>query len=304
MDRLTQESVMQEHSNRECWGSRQDASLGGEWLAQAEPADGRAGADTRMHWLLRTIEAEIIPRLMLAHRSAAFDLQSIGIAPLPIGHDEVVAFAGLALAHPAETAIAHVETLRAEGMALETIYLNLLAPAARHLGEMWQADLCDFTEVTLGLWRLQQVMHELSPAFQNDATYSAQRRRILLATAPGSQHTLGLLMVAEFFRRAGWDVWGEPASSIADLAATVRVEWFDVLGLSVGAEAQVEDLASVILTLRKASRNKSISVMAGGPIFASHPEWVAAIGADATAADAPQAIVQAENLLAQRDRHC
>ena len=86
-----------------------------------------------------------------------------------IGPDEVSAFAAIALNSDAVVATAHVETLRAKGLGLECIYLELLAPAARHLGELWEADLCDFTQVTLGLWRLQQVMYDLSPAFQNGA---------------------------------------------------------------------------------------------------------------------------------------
>ena len=79
---------------------------------------------------------------------------------------------------------------------------------------MWDADLCDFTQVTIGLWRLQQLMYELSPAFQDDAQRGVQIHRAMLVLVPvpvpvpvpGSQHTLGLLRVAEFFRRAGWGV--------------------------------------------------------------------------------------------------
>ena len=38
-----------------------------------------------------------------------------------------------------------------------------IAPAALHLGEMWQQDLCDFFEVTLGVGRLQMLMNRLEP---------------------------------------------------------------------------------------------------------------------------------------------
>ncbi|HEY5281904.1 MAG TPA: cobalamin-binding protein, partial [Polyangia bacterium] len=214
-------------------------------MNQVEPGEHDAGAHARMSKLLRTIEAEIIPRLMLAHRTNSLELMSCEVASSTIGRDEVLAFASLVIAQPAEMAIAHVEARRAEGVPLEAIYLDLVAPAARHLGELWEADLCDFTQVTLGLWRLQQVMHELSPVFQNETDCEARPRRALLVPAPGSQHTLGLFMVSEFFRRAGWDVWGEPTTT-TDLAAIVRAEWFDLVGLSVGSECGLEGLSSLI----------------------------------------------------------
>ena len=40
-----------------------------------------------------------------------------------------------------------------------------------------------------------------------DATYKEGGRRALLVSVPGEQHSFGVTMVAEFFRRAGWDAW-------------------------------------------------------------------------------------------------
>jgi methanogenic corrinoid protein MtbC1 len=304
MDRLTQDGLMLVSANRDRWEGKPEVSPHGAWLDQIRAMEKHTGAEARMAWLLRTIEAEIIPRLMVAHQSASLAMPCDEAALATIGRDEVVAFATLVLTKPSEAAVARVECLRAEGVPLDAIYLSLLAPAARHLGELWEADLCDFTQVTLGLWRLQQLLYELSPTFQNEATFDAQRRRALLAPAPGSQHTLGLFIVAEFFRRAGWSVWSEPTTSLTDLTDALRADWFDVVGLSVGADGHVENLPSVILALRQASLNKSIGVMVGGPVFAAHPELAAAVGADSTAADAPQAVVMAEDLVAMREKRC
>lgn len=304
MDRMTQDGMMQEHATRECWGGAPGSLPAGGWLEQLTPSDQAEQATARMSWLLRTIEAEIIPRLMLAHQTGPFPIALDDARPPVLGHDDVVAFATLVLAQQASAAIGQVESLRAQGVALEALYLDLLAPAARYLGELWEADLCDFTQVTLGLWRLQQVMHELSPAFQNEATYAVQRRRVLLAPAPGSQHTLGLFMVAEFFRRAGWDVSAESASSAAELVAAVGAEWFDVIGLSMGSELHVGSVAAAIEALRKASRNPAVGVMVGGAVFLAEPGLVAVVGADATALDAPQAVAQAESLVAVRGKRC
>jgi methanogenic corrinoid protein MtbC1 len=257
-----------------------------------------------MAWLVRTIEAEIIPRLMLAHRSSsAIDGMQLGDHLAP-GSDDVEELSRIVLDQEAPVAGRFIEAFRAEGVPLDVIYLELIAPTARLLGAMWEADRCDFTQVTVGLWRLQQVMYDLSPAFQTDAEYATKNRRVMLVPAPGSQHTLGLFMVAEFFRRAGWNVWGEPSATASDLVEAVRTEWFDLIGISVGAEFQIVGLASVILSLRRASRNPAIKVMVGGPLVTLNPDVPALVGADAMALDAPQALVKAEGLLAPAVRRC
>jgi methylmalonyl-CoA mutase cobalamin-binding subunit len=151
--------------------------------------------------------------------------------------------------------------------------------------------------VTLGLWRLHQVLRELSPAFQSEVERGDLGHRILLAPGPGEQHMFGLIMVADFFRRAGWNVWSGPVGTTAELAGMVRDEWFAVIGLSIGCGTRLDALSSCIRSVRRASRNQEIGVMVGGPMFIEHPELVALVGADATAIDGRQAVLQAQNLL-------
>ena len=295
MDRLTQEGLSSSNPHRDAWSSTTQGGTASPMLRQ----DG--GSQERLAWLVRTIEAEIIPRLMLAHqtRPANQTGEPSHCTPAPA---DVAELALIILDHEASVAERFVEALRARGTSLDSIYLDLLAPAARRLGEMWEADQCDFTQVTVGLWRLQQVMYDLSPDFQSDAEYAPQSRRVMLVPAPGSQHTLGLFMVAEFFRRAGWDVWGEPSAAVDELVEAVRDEWFDLIGFSVGASSQLDGLGSVILALRQASRNPDIRVLIGGPVVTHSPEVQVRVGADAMAIDAPQALEQAERLMAPRPR--
>ncbi len=251
-------------------------------------------------WLRRTIETEIIPRLMLAHRPQGIAAPDRGDDDTDVlDRDDVEGFTRMVLNDEVDACAGFVGALRERGIGLEQIYLGLVAPAARRLGAMWEADDCDFAQVTLGLWRLQNLMFELAP--QLPAAWAARPespRRALLAAAPGSQHTLGLLMVSEFFRRAGWDVWSDPCASEGDLTALVRSEWFDMIGLSVGMDGHVEPLRSVILGLRRASRNPAVGVMVGGPILANRPLLVTEVAADFTAADAREAVERADAFVA------
>lgn len=260
--------------------------------------------EENMAWLVKTIEAEIIPRLMAAHQNgAALDFNSPSGSVMIQGSD-IADFADVTLKNEAAVCEKYVRGLLGRGISLEKIYLELMAPAARRLGEMWTADLCDFTQVTIGLWRMQQLMYDLSPSFRDQArNWGGHRRNVMLMTAPGSQHTLGILMVAEFFRRAGWTVWGEPAAERDRLYQAVQEEWFDIAGISVHTPRQMDQLADFIIGLRKASRNGAICVMVGGPVFIEHPEYAEQVGADAVSTDAADAIQQAEGLVAMREQH-
>ena len=114
----------------------------------------------------------------------------------------------------------------------------------------------------------------------------------------------GMVMVSEFFRRAGWDVAGGPWEAGADPVVMVRREWFDVVGFSLGAEFHLEALGDCIQAVRKAALNEHIGIIVGGPIFTLHPEFVARVGADAATTDGRQAPEMAEQVAARMKQGC
>ena len=270
---------------------------GSQAIARIATDANREAVDMRLALLSRAIEHEIIPRLMLAHQTPDACISLLQSSTPQVSTEDVRAFAKLVLAPDENVAHACIEAMRVRGISVETIYLDLLAPVARYLGELWEQDLCDFTEVTVGLGRLQQVLRELSPAFghSNDL---ASGRSVLLLPGPGEQHTFGLVMVAEFFRRAGWDVGGGPWEAGADPVLMVKREWFDVVGFSLGNEGHVDELAACIKSVKAAALNPAMCVIVGGPIFMQRPEFVAYVGADAAATDGAQAPEIAAKLVA------
>lgn len=270
-------------------------------LALHRPDDA---VDQRLALLFRAIEHEIIPRLMLAHRNTEESLATPELRRPDAPRFDVENFAKMAMTRDTDVSQACVETLRSQGVSVETIYLDLLAPVARHMGELWEEDLCDFTEVTIGLGRLHHVLRNLSPAFGQFVGQVGNGRRILLLPSPGEQHTFGLAMVSEFFRRAGWDVAGGPWEAGADPVVMVKHEWFDVVGFSLGVEVHLEELGECIQAVREAALNEHVGIMVGGPIFIQHPEYVARVGADCAASDGRQAPVLAEQLSDRLKRGC
>jgi methanogenic corrinoid protein MtbC1 len=290
------ESLPQEHSTRD---SASMASAPPECELLPVFALAEAANDTRMAQLARTIEQEIIPRLMLAHRVDLGLLAKPNTPGQDISRDDVQHFAKLVLAQDDDPALAAIQAHRAKGASIEALYLELLAPTARYLGELWTEDLCSFTDVTIGLGRLQRLLRELSPAFGRTVEHPSDGRRVLLLPSPGEQHTFGLVMVGEFFRRAGWDVSGGAWTAGADAGALVGTEWFDAIGFSLGAEIHLRRLAENVRAVKQAACNQNIVVLVGGPLFAEHPEFVAQIGADGMTIDGREAPSLAERLIAE-----
>jgi methanogenic corrinoid protein MtbC1 len=254
-------------------------------------------AKERLAHLARTIEADVIPRLVQAHRYTAPAANTASASLPPQSAQQVSAFVQLIIGDSEAEMHAAVDAKRSGGMSVEALYLDLFAPAARRLGDMWLDDDCDFSTVTVALGRLQRLLRELSPSFGTEVEYPANGRRVLFAQPADEQHSFGLSMVAEFFRREGWDVVGVVGGSADDPALRLRREWADVVGFSIGSEFRLEWLCHRIAEVRAASRNPDLIVMVGGPIFIVNPGWVADVGADATAQDARDAPRVAARLL-------
>lgn len=219
-------------------------------------------------------------------------------------HAEVVAFASALMAQQIKEATGLVERLCARDVSMDDIYLKLLAPAARYLGELWETDQCNFSEVTLCLWRMQTLMYDLSPAFHcatmTGRSRPAAERRILLASLPGQQHTFGLSMLTEFFRRDGWVALAIPSPQRGEVLDSVSLHWFDVLALSASMDSEVKDLARAIKAARKTSLNPRLAIMVGGPLFLRDPDLARILGADGMAVDAPGALELATRMMQQQ----
>ena len=250
--------------------------------------------------LNRMVEAEILPRLALA-RAGAADRPAEPRPSPSTTEDDTTELVRLLMHQPDGSAWSFIELLAQRGATPTSLYLGIVTQAARRLGELWEEDRCDFAQVTISLGRLQQVVRALSPTFQAAALpKSAHANTILLLPAPGEQHTLGLVILAEFFQREGWHIAGGPVSTGYDATELLRTNCVDIVGFSIGSVNRLEGLAACIRSVRNASRNRYLGVMVGGPLFLQHPELVTRVGADTTAADAPGAVRQARGLLAMR----
>ncbi|WP_373476089.1 B12-binding domain-containing protein [Sphingorhabdus sp.] len=246
--------------------------------------------------LARFVSNEIVPRLMRLHTEVVPDAPPVEslIDALRPSSAEIDALAHIVLGDDLEAAATYVTIMRDRGLSMETLYIELLEPTARHLGEMWDNDECDFIDVTIGVGRLQKLL-----AIFNE-TYAlpelGTRRRVLMATTPGNQHSFGASMIERLLSAAGWQVDAEYSGNADDIVNAVSHHWFAVIGLTAGSDRQLEALKSIIVEIRKESQNEAIGIMVGGPMFTENPAMASAMGADATAPNAPTAVLAAQKL--------
>jgi methanogenic corrinoid protein MtbC1 len=249
--------------------------------------------------LLSVIELQIVPHLVRAHRDQLPSGSAAADPYIPPSADMVAEFAQLCHLEDEKACWEMVDRLMHDRRGAPEILLKLIAPAARYLGQLWNQDQLNFSQVTLGLLRMQNMTHHYSSLSRRSSHREGPKFRAMVAAAPGSQHLLGLTMVSEFFVNDGWDVHVEVATTEKNLLGAVRANWFDVLGLSVGLLQQLDTLPALVKALRSHSLNPRIGVLLGGVAFTQVGSAGECYGADAVCLD-PLAAMRVARQLAMR----
>ena len=105
--------------------------------------------------IARTVEEEVIPRL-LPRILKANETDRPGASPKPAPmNEDVAALTEVLLTGTQPQATAFVEHMQGTGVSGESLFLNLLTPAARKLGAMWADDDCDFASGKTGSGRFR-----------------------------------------------------------------------------------------------------------------------------------------------------
>lgn len=268
--------------------------------AESDPARrARAGSalmapSTSKPVLLSLVKAVVIPQLAASFTSVAraappVDLRAPELARLLIGTD-------------ARAVSELVGERYAQAGSIAPLCASLLEPAARLLGDLWYDDDCSEFDVTLGLGRLQTVLHEISNGALRGA--SALAPAVLVAPQPGETHMLGAVLDAEVLWQAGWDSHAEFPATDERLEHMLSKTWFDVLDLSLSTAFEREDwlprMTRTIVQARNASRNPALVVVAGGRAFVGRSDAGVQVGADASNASAMQIVAVLTRALRNR----
>lgn len=234
---------------------------------------------------------------LLASQSLSLDSSNNSNKVHEISSDDVEDFTQLSVKADARALMEFVDQHISDGSSIDSVFVDLLAPSARRLGEYWDDDQGDFVDVTMGLWRIQEILRELTLRFPPPAVAGFGQRSALFSTMPGEQHSLGTLMIAECFYRAGWDtdILIEPTQS--ELIGKFANRHYDLIGLTISRDCPRATLANLVNAIRSVSSNPGAQIMMGGRLINEKPELVEQCGADATAKDAPGAVLLADSII-------
>lgn len=108
-----------------------------------------------------------------------------------------------------------IEAARLAGYSSTDVYLEMMTPAMHHLGERWASDEAGIGEEHQATTIVRRHVGRLSPQFTRRGR---SRGTVLVGCPPGERHDIGLSMIADLLRAAGYEV--------ADLGADVPVDSF------------------------------------------------------------------------------
>ena len=210
--------------------------------------------DRLLNTILETGALELKP-----HSSAHLTWQTVEVHA-----DEFVALITREGPQKTERFIAELLNL---GMSVDSIILELIPRIARKLGDQWVSDSLSFSEVTIATGRLQKLIYSLDHLFQETRTNPSTTHSILVTAAPGSHHTLGPLILSNYFTWAGWNVLSESTPSQRYIETTVANKSLTAIAISIADYDQLDQLPTLIQSIRNKSRNPGIIVLTGGSLY-------------------------------------
>jgi methanogenic corrinoid protein MtbC1 len=240
--------------------------------------------DRLLNTILETGALELKP-----HSSAHLTWQSI--------EDRADSFVALITRDGPQKTEQYIAELLNLGMGVDSIVLELIPRIARKLGDQWISDSLSFTEVTIATGRLQKLIYSLDHLFQETRTHAATAHTILVSAAPGSHHTLGPLILSNYFTWAGWNVLSESMPTQRYIETTGASKSLTAIALSVADYDQLDQLPTLIQSIRNKSLNPAIIVLTGGSLYNSDSMSFGHIKADIKSNTPEEALHQINRIL-------
>ncbi len=179
------------------------------------------------------------------------------------------------------------EELQRSGLPMQTLAIQLFAPVAAHLGNMWCTDETDFMQVAVASTRIGMIINHLSQSRSVAIKSRETERRVLLARTRGAMHTIGVSIVASCFRDMGWAVDGGGEMELDDnVYMRLSNSPYDLLGISVGRVDEAPECAQAIRRIHSNRYTNSMKIAVGGPAVKKDPQAFHRIGADIVARSA------------------
>jgi methanogenic corrinoid protein MtbC1 len=182
-----------------------------------------------------------------------------------------------------------VDRVLDRGDGLQVLYLDVVQPAMREIGRLWQEN-----ELTVAEEHLATAITQSAMARAFDRVYRWHESRtpsLIAACVDEERHQMGLRMLCDLLELEGWDTLylgaSVPVESLVDMVKKRRPE---VVALSATIAPHLPRLRAAIDAIRAENLDVVPLIIAGGRALDSGPELAQKLGADLTAADAAEAV--------------
>jgi methanogenic corrinoid protein MtbC1 len=184
----------------------------------------------------------------------------------------------------------------AQGTSVKEIYLNVFQRSQYEIGRLWQMNQLSVAQEHYCTAATQLIMSQLYPHI-----FATEKNgRTLVATCVGGDlHEIGVRMVSDFFEMEGWDTFylgaNVPTPSIIQTLVERKA---DVAAISATIAYHTRKVSDVIASIRANELTRDVKILVGGYPFNIAPDLWRQVGADASAANAEEAIAIANGLVA------
>jgi methanogenic corrinoid protein MtbC1 len=207
---------------------------------------------------------------------------------------ETTTFEAALLAGRQHEALATMNRCLDDGHSLVDLERHVMLPSLYRIGEKWQANKVSVAQEHIASAIVQLAM---TAGLLRSQPPPMVGKRVLLACVAANNHAIGLRMVSDAFQLAGWEVQYLGADVPTSALVGQVIEWKpDLVGLSVSFAHQLRVVKEVIAQFDKRLGSVRPAVIIGGLAINRFGQLAGAVGADAYCADAPSAVVYANQL--------
>lgn len=179
--------------------------------------------------------------------------------------------------------------MRSDGMETSEMIDHIIPEVARILGQRWADDTISFADVTIGSARLQEtvralVAREVSSTIRGaNSPYRrldrANARRVLMVIPQPEQHTLGVFVAADQFRRLGFEADILVDHHPRQMALALRNKHYAMIGITVAGRRTLATAKELVKTVR-ASVTRVTPIVLGGSLVGAEQDLKRATGVD------------------------
>lgn len=174
------------------------------------------------------------------------------------------------------------------GVSANDMIESVVPDTARYMGELWAHDKLSFADVTIGAARLQETVRVMCERHA-DTDPAEERPSVLLIVPRAEQHTLGVFVAAEQFRRQGVLVHLTLGNNPSEIVRLARKHRFAMIGISASSRRMLASVRELVKTI-KSGLPRVTPIIVGGPITSLDINIKAMTGADHTTSDAAEAL--------------